>query len=277
MILRYNIDKEIVVKDYLEEVGISRHLRKQVRGLDNIYINGEKGKNWFTLKPGDVLELVFEEELNQEILEDDGDLDIVYEDEYIIVINKPNDLTSMPSVKHPKDNVLSRLKGYFIRNNVSANMHLVNRLDYQTSGLLVVAKSGIIHYELSKQKIVKKYLCIIDGCLDDKSGLIDLPISRYKAPEIRRYVDKESGKIALTKYKVLKEFDDKSLVEVELLTGRTHQIRVHFSYLHHPLIGDKLYGVDNGGKLMLHAYYLSFIHPITNKKIELINNPNWLN
>lgn len=279
MKLHYEINDDCVVKDFLKEVGLSHHLLKQIRRLDNIVINGEKGKNYFSLHKGDILELEFSEEMNDEIISSEGNIDIVYEDEYFIVIDKPSYISSMPSKKHQTDNILSFVKWYFEKNNIRCNMHLVNRLDYQTSGLIIIAKSGIIHYEFSKQNILKKYLCVVRGNMDKEKGEIELPISRFPAPEIKRYIDLENGKYAKTLYKVLGENKDRSLIEVELVTGRTHQIRLHFSYLGYPLIGDKLYNDDidcNDKELLLHSYYLKFIHPITGKTIELKKYPKWI-
>ena len=277
MKLHYEIDKDCIVKDYLKDAGLSHHLLKQIRRLDNIYINGEKGKNYYPLSKGDVLELEFEEEMNDEIVSCEGDIDIIYEDEYFIVIDKPSYISSMPSIKHQKDNILSYVKWYFEKNNIKCNMHLVNRLDYQTSGLIIIAKSGIIHYEFSKQNILKKYLCVVKGIVNQEKGEIELPISRFPAPEIKRYIDLENGKYAKTLYKVLGSLNERSLIDVELVTGRTHQIRLHFSYLGYPLIGDKLYNDDNNDKeLLLHSYYLKFIHPITGKTIELKKYPKWI-
>ena len=138
---------------------------------------------------------------------------------------------------------------------------------------MIVAKSNVCQSELAKIDINKKYLAKVSGILDKKEGLIDLPIARKEAPSILRYVSKD-GKEAKTIYKVLKEENNESLVELTLLTGRCHQIRVHLSYMNHPIIGDKLYGCG-GDMLYLHAYYLSFVHPFTGRTIEIKNYPNW--
>ena len=204
MKVKYIVEKEMLVKEYLEYVGLSHHLRKQVRRLDNIYINGLKGKNYFPVKINDVLELEFNEELNDTYsanFDDDDKIDIKYEDEYLMVISKKDKISSMPSRRHEKDNVLSILKAYFIKNNIDANIHLVNRLDFSTSGLMIVAKSNVCQSELAKIDINKKYLAKVSGILDKKEGLIDLPIARKEAPSILRYVSKD-GKEAKTIYTI---------------------------------------------------------------------------
>ena len=276
MILRYvvEIDK-ILVKEFLDLKGLSRNLKKRARVEDVIYINGEKGKNYFELHKGDILELVFFENLNEEIMINSSiDLEILYEDEYIMIVNKPNDISSQPSNKHPLDNLLSAIKYYFINNNINSNIHLVNRLDYSTSGLVIIAKDGVTHFEFSKIDIIKKYLCEIEGNIDPFEGTIRLPIDRYPAPSIKRYVS-DTGKDSITHYKVIKRLYNKDTVEVTLQTGRTHQIRVHFSHLGHPLIGDELYGRKDEF-LRLHCYYLKFKHPWNNNIIEIKKYPKWI-
>lgn len=281
MILKYIInDEKILVKDYLEKIGLSRKLRKKARVDDIIYINNQKAKNYYELHCGDELKLLFDEKINEEILTNNKKINILYEDEYFLIIEKEGNISSQPSKKHPIDNVISCLKQYFIENNINSNIHLVNRLDYSTSGLMIVAKDGITHFEFSKIKIEKKYLCEIEGHINPLQGTIDLPIARYDAPSIKRFVS-PNGKKSITHYQVIKpnEQDDcnkeTDLVEVTLETGRTHQIRVHFSYLGHPLIGDELYGKKADG-LKLHCYYLKFNHPWINKQIEIKNYPSWI-
>lgn len=275
MILKYIIEEEkILVKEYLELKGLSRNIRKKARIEDVIYINGQKARNYYELHRGDILELIFEEQMNQEIDVNNKDFKILFEDQYIMIIEKESGISSQPSRKHPTDNVISCVKNYFIKNNINSNIHLVNRLDFSTSGLMIIAKDGITHFEFSKINIVKKYLCEITGHINPNNGIINLPIGRYDAPSIKRYVTEE-GKESITHYKVIKNNENTDYVEVTLETGRTHQIRVHFSYLGHPLIGDELYGTK-ADNLKLHCYYLSFNHPWTNERIEVKNYPNWI-
>lgn len=274
MILKYKIEEDnILVKEYLEKIDLSRNIRKKARIQNIIYINGVIGKNYYPLHTGDILELRFEEQANENIVSNVSELDIKYEDEYILIINKPRGISSQPSRKHVTDNVISMVKHYFEENNINTNVHLVNRLDFQTSGLMIIAKDGVTHFAFSKVDIKKLYLCEIVGHIEPESGVIDLPIAREEAPSIKRYVS-ENGKRSITKYRVIKKLDNKDLVEVLLETGRTHQIRVHFSYLNHPLVGDELYGTKDK-YLKLHCFSLSFIHPWKNKKIEIVDYPSW--
>lgn len=278
MKLKYVIEEDCLVKEYVLKLDLSKRLLKKIKNNDGFYINGEKAKNYFPLKKGDVLELEFFEKINEEYIESDKELNIIYEDDYMIVIDKENHIASQPSMTHPYDNVLSMAKSYFKKNGISNNIHLVNRLDYPTSGLMIISKSSLFHYQMTKIKIEKKYICEVEGYLNYEEAIIETGISRYKAPDIRRYVD-ENGKLAITKYRLLKKKENSSLYEVELFTGRCHQIRVHMSYLKSPIIGDKLYGSakeDDDVILHLHAYSLKFIHPITNELIELKSYPKWM-
>lgn len=268
MKLEYIVDRECLVKEYMQELNLSKRFCKKVKLYGSIKINDIESKNYFTLKVGDKLTLEYNEIENEEIKSFDFPLDIVYEDEDIIVINKPIGLASQPSHKHFENNIVSYVKAYFEKNNIKSNVHVVNRLDYQTSGLMVIAKNGFMHHELTKEKIItRKYYCIIDGIMDEKEGTIIKGIARECEGSIKR-IATDDGQLAITHYKVIAEKDNKSLVDVQLETGRTHQIRVHFNYLGHPLIGDKLYGIEDE-RLFLHCYHLSFIHPKTKELIEL--------
>ena len=281
MKLRYVIEKEMLVKEYFDYVGLSHHLKKKVRALDNIVINGCKGKNYYPLKKGDVLELEFKEAMNDEYQANYQDkVDILYEDDYLLVINKPSNIASQPSHMHPIDNVLSILKAHFLDNTIDANIHLVNRLDFPTSGLMIVSKSGICQYELGKTKIIKKYLGEVKGT-NISDGVIEKAIEREEKASIKRHIS-DSGKKAITRYHKIKERDGNSILDIELLTGRCHQIRVHLSSIGYPLIGDKLYDDSNKDikedlHLHLHAYYLSFYHPFNHKLLEFTNYPSWYN
>lgn len=278
MRLKYIIEEECLIKEYVLKLDLSKRLLKKIKNNDGFYINGEKAKNYYPLKKGDILELEFYEKVNEEYNESDKELEILYEDDYMIIINKDNLIASQPSETHPLDNVLSMAKSYFKKNNIPTNIHLVNRLDYPTSGLMIISKSSLFHYQMTKAKIEKKYICEIEGYLENEKGIIETGISRYKAPDIRRYVDQD-GKIAITKYQLIKKKDKTSLYEIELLTGRCHQIRVHMSYLKHPIVGDKLYGSakeEDDVILRLHAYSLKFVHPETNEIIELKSYPKWM-
>lgn len=264
----------IMVKDFLYEKGYSRTFLRKAKLRDFIYINGKKAKNYEKIFCGDEISVIVEEELNESFSINGNELEILYEDEYLLIVNKPYELAIQPSRKHQNDNLISMISNYYIKKNIATNVHIVTRLDFSTSGIVMVAKSGFIHHLLSKEVIIKKYFAIIKGQMQEKSGIIRLPIRREKEENIKRWVFPD-GKMSVTKYQVIYEKENNSLVDVELLTGRTHQIRVHFAYLNHPLIGDKIYG-DGSERMYLHCYFVKFNHPIYKKDITITKNPVWL-
>lgn len=279
MKLEYNVEQEMLLKEYLVYLGLSRRFIKKVKLYGKMYINGILAKNYYPVKVGDMITLEYDEEENDEILTQKDDLDIIYEDSHILVVNKKENLATQPSRKHYYNNLVSIVKGYFEDNNINSNVHIVNRLDYATSGLMVIAKDGFTHHILTKEKVINRYYyALINGIMDKKEGIISLPIARMSDSSIKRMVD-ENGKVAITYYKVINEDKENntSLVEIKLETGRTHQIRVHFAYLNHPLVGDALYNpnCDNSERLYLHSFKIEFINPYTNEKIVLERKPDF--
>lgn len=264
--------EEMMLKDFILLKGVSKALARKIKLYGKMYINNEESKNYFLVKKGDLVTLEYDEVLNEEILVNSESLDIQYEDEHILVVNKRKDLASQPSRLHQFDNLISLVKAYYLEKGIKTNIHLVNRLDYSTSGLVIVAKDGFTHHALSSTHIIKKYYALVSGHLEKKSDEINLKIGRVVEHNIKRWV-MEDGKESITKYKVIKEFDDSSLLEIELVTGRTHQIRVSFAYLNHSLIGDKLYG--EGSDLKLCCYYLKFKNPFNDSFVEVEIKPDW--
>ena len=277
MKLEYIVDKnDLMVKEYLEELEFSRRYRKKIKLYGKMIVNGVEVKNHFVLKKGDKLELILDEELNDEIIPLDTNLDIVYEDECLLIVNKPNNLASQPSIKHFEDNLISIVKAHYIKNNITSNIHLVNRLDYATSGLLMIAKDGVIHHKM-QENVERNYYAKVTGILDIKKGTIDIGIRRVSDDSILRECSVD-GSRAITHYEVVRENieENYSIVKCVLETGRTHQIRLHMSHIGHLIIGDKLYGNVDGEILYLHSFKISFKHPITNEQLTFIKEPHWL-
>ena len=215
------------------------------------------------------------------------ELNIIYEDEYMLILNKPAGIAIHPTMRHFDNTLANGVKYYFDSIGLDEPIHIVTRLDLGTSGICIFAKSGEIQERLSKEmqhgNFEKYYLGLCDGIFDQKEGIINAPIVRKEGSIIERCVDLNSKDVkaqAVTKYKVLKEFDNYSLVEFKLETGRTHQIRVHLSYISHPLLGDTLYNKnldpDDKSYQKLCAYKIKFIHPITNKKLEFEIKPDFI-
>lgn len=210
-------------------------------------------------------------------------LEIIYEDDYLLVINKPKNVLTHPTSFKEQNTLANRLI-YYLGNfmNNTSRPGIVHRLDKDTSGLLVIAKNlDVLHY-LQKQIMTKKlqrfYLCLCHNHFDKKKITIDLPICRKKNTNKMQVANIKNSKQAITEVKLLKNLPKNlALVECKLKTGRTHQIRVHLSYINHPVFNDAIYGqndkVKNYGQF-LHAYKLSFIHPITKKRLTFIKQPD---
>ena len=192
---------------------------------------------------------------------------IYYEDEFLLVINKPAGMLVHPTVKEDGSTLYNFVKRYYEARNIESGLHPVSRLDRNTSGLVVFAKQPRIQFLLSQQQMVKKYLGITANLPPAAEGIIEAPIARKEGSIIERCIS-ESGKYARTDYRVLFTNKNMALTELTLHTGRTHQIRVHAKFMHHPVVGDAVYGGSNEFKLngqLLHAYKLVLTHPKTQK------------
>ena len=268
------------LREYLKrEMGISTRLIRSASIQKRIFINNEVVKMNRVIKNGEIIKIDLEKEESQNIAPEKIDIDIVYEDEDILVVNKKPFMVVHPTKTYQSGTLANGVINYFMESNQNCIVRLVSRLDMNTSGLIIISKNQFSHGMLSKamseNKVEKRYLAIVHGIFKEKQGTIDKPIYRPEGIEngTRRVVD-ERGQRSITHYKVVEEFSDSSLVECKLETGRTHQIRVHLSYLGHPIYGDVLYGDgDNEGDLIerqaLHAYGLDFKSPRTEKELSL--------
>lgn len=242
---------------------------------------------------GDIISIDFNfPEDNSNIIPTQMDLDILYEDDWFLVLNKPSGIAVHPSILHFDDTISNGLKFYFDTINLHKKIRPVNRLDLNTSGLIVFAKNEYIQecliMQMTNNIFKKEYLAIASGILEEKKGTINKPISRKEGSIIERCISPD-GKKSITHFEVLEEFENYSLVKCILETGRTHQIRVHFASIGHPLLGDSLYGQKSDlvkGQALV-CYKLSFNHPITNIPLTFkldenrlalkLNNPKILN
>ena len=242
-----------------------------------ILCNNQKVINLnFLAKPNDeiTIDLNFEED-NSNIIPVKMDLNIIYEDDALLILNKPAGMPVHPSMLHYTNSLSNGVKYYFDTIALKKKLRPVNRLDRNTSGIVIFAKNQYIQecliHQMQTKEFRKIYLAVVEGHLEKLEDTIDAPIARKENSIIERCVDK-SGEKAVTRYKVLKQEFKRNydLVECLLETGRTHQIRVHFSYIGHPLIGDTLYGNDSKyiSRQALHAYKIEFIHPISHKLMQ---------
>lgn len=290
-ILTYPItesDSDQRIYDFLCHHGYSRHIRtwlKQHPG--SVRLNGEEALFYFPLKNGDLLEISLEEEHPSEnIVPVDLPIHIIYEDEDLMVIDKPADMPVHPSIGNYENTLANAAAWYFHRQNIPFVFRAFNRLDRDTTGLLILAKhmlsGAILSDQMKKRAIHRTYLAITEG-KTDPAGTIDSPIGRTDQSLILRQVDHENGDSACTHYLQKcwhsKTFypetlpvpqDGLSLVQLQLETGRTHQIRVHMTSIGHPLIGDTLYNPETAlmNRQALHSYRLAFTHPVTGISLE---------
>lgn len=242
----------------------------------HLLIDGEDRTVRHVLKEGEVLTILFPPETPSHFLVASSmPLKIVYEDDCLLVIDKPAGIPVIPSHQYPSKTLANGLLAHFQKENLPSTVHIINRLDRNTSGLMLVAKHRFSHerfFRMQKRKeIQRRYLAFADGVLEESEGTIDAPIGRKDGSAIERAIDWQSGKRSITHYKVLKRYADRTLVAVRLQTGRTHQIRVHFSSIGHPLLGDDLYGgpADKIGRQALHSFELVFVHPLTGRPFHL--------
>ena len=228
------------------------------------------------LIPGDTLSLHLIEDVEETSIQPIyADFPIVYEDEDLLILNKPANMPVHPSMNHHEGTLANGLLYYFKEKGEHFTFRCINRLDRDTSGLTIVAKhllsAGILSRQVSARAISRTYRAIVSGKTDE-SGTIDAPIGRVDGSTIARHVDFENGETAITHYKRL-AYDaakDLSLIELHLETGRTHQIRVHMKHIGHPIIGDFLYNPDYTycTRQALHSFSLAFLHPITKKEMH---------
>ena len=276
MIIKYiNKDNYNTINDVLiNEFQFSSRLMSKLIKNKKIYLNNSFCDTRKSINYND--EIVVDlsgKENNSNIVATNMDLDIIYEDDWFLVVNKQPGIAVHPSSLHYSDSLSNGVKFYFNKIGLKKKIRVVNRLDYNTSGIVVFAKCEYIHEQFSKQMMQhifkKEYLCITNGFLDNSCGIIDLPIGRKPDSIIERCIDK-NGQKSITHYEVLKTFSDYSLVKCILETGRTHQIRVHFSAIGHPLLGDTLYGTASNliNRQALHSNKINLIHPITKEHLS---------
>ena len=253
----------------------SRLLYKLIKN-NCISLNGKDCDTRSIASPNDIITINFDySEDNSNIVPTEMDLNIVFEDDWLLIVNKPAGIATHPSVLHFSDSLCNGVRFYFDSIGLKKKVRPVNRLDLNTSGLVVFAKCEYIQecliFQMKSNVFKKDYLAICDGIFEDKVGVIDLPIARKENSIIERCIS-EDGQISITHYEVLKEFDNFSLVKCSLETGRTHQIRVHMSNVGHPLIGDSLYGTDSNliERQALHCYHICFSHPIFKNNLDFV-------
>lgn len=265
------------IREYLkEELQLSTRLIRGAAMDKRLLVNNKVVKLNYKVQTGDLVEIILSKEESQNIEPEKMDLDIVYEDEDLIVINKPPYTVVHPTKSHGSGTLANGVLYYFKETNQNCIVRLVSRLDMNTSGLIIIGKNQYAHMALSRdmqrEDFKKIYLAITHGNLKDDKGTIDLPIYRSDEDPVRRVID-ERGQRSITHFEVMERYEKGQLVKLSLDTGRTHQIRVHLNHFGCPIYGDTLYGFEEDEKIIprqgLHAYGLEFPHPKTGEIIKL--------
>ena len=268
------------IREYLKmEMGLSTRLIRSASIDKRIFVNDVAVKMNRVLNEGEIIKIDLAKDESQDIAPEKMDIEIIYEDEDILVVNKKPFMVVHPTKSYQSGTLANGVINYFNESGQNCIVRLVSRLDMNTSGLIIIAKNqfshGMLSKEMSDNKVTKKYLAVVHGLLENEEGTIDLPIYRPEGTDfgIMRVVD-ERGQRSITHYKVVEKYENASLVECTLETGRTHQIRVHLSNIGHPIYGDSLYGSgdeeqDLINRQALHAYSLDFKSPRTGEILSL--------
>lgn len=275
---------ERIDKFLAQKLDKSRSLVQKLIKDELVLVNGEVVKTNYSVADGDEIDVKQLDVVdNTNIIPQSMDLDIVYEDDDLLVINKPSGLVVHPAPGHYQDTLVNGLLAYSNKlSDINGEFRpgIVHRIDKDTSGLLVVCKNNESHEKLANQlsdkTLFRQYLAIVHGEIEEDEGEIIAPIGRDPRDRVKMAVVAKNSKEAQTNFKVLERYDHYTLVSCNLLTGRTHQIRVHFDFINYPLVGDPLYGIkptiDTKGQA-LHAYKLGFIHPRSGEYMEFEAKP----
>lgn len=276
IVIADDINEDINIREYLKKrLGFSTSLIARVK-MDGVFINGASVHMRARVYPGDEIKVIYPEEDSEGIPPISIELDVVYEDEHLLAVNKPINMPVHPSRGNSLPTLANAVRAYFGSPFV---FRAVNRLDRDTSGVVLIAKDPLTAAKMCRLiksgGLKKRYIAHVKGIPSPPEGEIDAPIERESEGNMRRVV-RADGKHSVTRYKVLEASDLVSLVEVEPITGRTHQIRVHMAHIGHPLVGDFLYGDRSAeGTYKLHCESVSFIHPYTNELITIHAAPSF--
>jgi 23S rRNA pseudouridine1911/1915/1917 synthase len=263
-----------LVREFLKKEEISRTALTDIKfNGGNIQVNGEEVNVRYRLMLNDELTVIFPIETpGAGLLGEDIPLSILYEDEYLLVVNKPSGMNTIPSREHPVGSLANALVGYYQHSGLQATSHIVTRLDRDTSGIVLIAKHRHVHHLFSimqrSGQVKRTYEAFAEGRITLQDGTVIAPIGRKDNSIIEREV-REDGQYACTHYHVLEPHRSFTYVELVLETGRTHQIRVHMSYLNHPLLGDDLYGGNLSliDRQALHCKKIKFLHPFLGEEM----------
>ena len=273
-LISYTSEEDSTLKEILlNKLNFSVRSISKMKKEQSVFVNKEFKKPSTNIKKGDLIEVKIDEEMAS-FAPCDLNLEIIYDDFDLMIVNKPPFMVVHPTKSHSENTIANGVTDYILKNNEKVKIRFVNRLDMNTSGLLIVAKNAYAHHtlsvDMSLDKIEKTYITIVKGIVKEDFGTINKPIYRPTEDSIKRIVD-ERGQESITHYEVLERLKDATVLKVRLETGRTHQIRVHMNYIGHSIIGDELYGEFDESLInrqALHAYSLKFNQPRTKEVLE---------
>lgn len=282
--IKVNDNCNLRIDKYLKDnTELTRNKISNLIANNHILVNGKSVKPSYLVKENDMITI---EEVNEEVdvIPENIPLDIVYEDEYLMVVNKPSGMVTHPAPGNYHGTLVNALMYHcnsLSKVNGIIRPGIVHRIDADTSGLLLIAKNDAVHNDLatqiSEKNVVRKYVCLVHGIINEDTATIDAPIGRDQKNRKKMAVTADNSKNAITHIKVLERYKDSTLIECSLETGRTHQIRVHMNYIHHPVVNDPVYGYskmdDETFGQMLHAKEIGFVHPITKQFMDFTSDP----
>lgn len=253
------------------EMGMSAGLVNRLKWQDRILVNGKPEHNDFPVKSGDLITAVLDEE-EPDYPPQDGPLSILYEDDYLLAVDKPAGMLIHPSRSRFQDTLANYVLGYYQKTGQKSAFHPVTRLDRDTFGIVLLCKNAHIHALMQNRELEKIYHARVLGCWEPEQGIIDAPIARKPLPSLLREV-REDGKPSVTSFRVLELHPDHTKLELKPITGRTHQLRVHCAHRGHPILGDPQYGTPESAFGLPHqllcAKSLRFHHPVTGEELSL--------
>lgn len=269
---------DVFLKQNIEEISRT-YIQKLIKdGYANV--NGTVPKTNYKVNSGDKVCLNVPETEEPDIVAQEMPLDIVYEDDDVILINKPKGMVVHPAAGHYTGTLVNGLM-HHCKDNLSGingvlRPGIVHRIDMDTTGILIACKNDVAHQKISEQlkehSITRRYRALVYGVIKEDEGVVNAPIGRHPIDRKKMAINPKNGKNAITHYRVLERFREYTYIECELETGRTHQIRVHMASLHHPLVGDQVYGPEKNPFHLqgqcLHAMVLGFVHPRTHEYME---------
>ena len=277
MELKWTAQREGRLSSFLRgEMQMSYSLMNKLKWGDAIQVNGVPQRTNFPVKPGDVITVRMEEE-TPEYPAEDGELHILYEDDYLLAVDKPAGMLIHPSRARNEGTLANYVAGYYQKTGQKSAFHPLTRLDRDTFGIVLLAKNAHVHTLLQETRVQKTYHALTFGWLEENSGTIDAPIARRELPSLLRYVSPE-GKPSVTEFTVLQREGNICKLALRPITGRTHQLRVHCAHMGHPILGDPQYGSEESQAFsrtrnlpyqMLCAKRLELKHPITKEYLVL--------